>query len=144
MERSWLEALTKVSKHDPALATDFHFNLTEINLNIVYNGLNRSTFPKTDIWRSPRIKWHRAGLGVWDFFMENSSVDKPMEDDIVTLVRETDKYIVALKCKVLEAHLQTKEELGELSADSVSKYSIVCGRALLILEGMKIQLKSNS
>lgn len=142
MEKSWIDAARRVAEVDKALVEEFGFDLNENNLNYVCNGLNRSTFPKTGNWLSSRIKWHRAGLGIWDFFMESSSVPEPEEGGHIVLTRETKTHKISLRCTIMESHLQVKSEIGELSIDDVMRYSKVCGRAILFLDGMQVQIKS--
>lgn len=142
MEKSWLDAERRVGSFGKALVEEFGFDVNENNLNYVCNGLTRSTFPKAGNWDSDSVKWHRAGLGVWDFFKNVSSVQEPTEGDTVVLTRESKTHRISLRCAVLESHLQTKSEIGELSMGDVATYSSVCGRAVLLLEGIQIQIKS--
>jgi hypothetical protein len=138
MNKKWNEVEDDLRVKFPDVVSKFNFDKNETNINIICNGLNRTSFYKTEIWTSQNIKWYRVGLGIWDFLLSTASIRCPEEDDIITLSRKDKPYIVEIKCKVLESHLQTKEEIGSLSVDDKVIYSKVCGRALLQLETVRI------
>jgi hypothetical protein len=136
MEKQWLLASEILTKTHISLAL-FGFDIVEEDISYLCNGLTRKTFPKTGQWKSPSVRWVRAGLIVWDFLLFTSSVEMT-EGQVVLLTRDEERWRVQLTCRVLEAHVQTRMELGDLIYSDVQSYSRVCGRAVLALEKIEV------
>ena len=129
MDHSWIRAARQLKANAPELVTKFGFDNDETDLEYVVNGKNKKTFNKTDLWHSHQIVWHREGLFVWDFLLQNSNVIPPTDGELVTLTREIDRVSITIVCRVVEAHLQRKNVVGEIKAGAV--VSSVSGRSLL-------------
>ena len=139
METSWIDAKVVAFKNLGAeKAIAFDFDKLEM-AHYVFNGYNKYTFPKTDPWRFGMIRYVKVGLGFFDFIRPNSSYELPELNSLITLERNIKKTVVKMDCVVLESHLQTKEELGELHFGDHFSYSTVCGRIVLMIVGMTVE-----
>ena len=137
MEKSWRTGLkiAKAELGDQYALFDFD-KMQEAHY--VFNGMNRKTFPKEGVWTSSEIKWSRSGLGVFDFLLAKSAIPKPEEDDLVVLSKKIASVEVVLTCRVLESHIQSREEIGDLFFGNHASYSTVCGRSILALVDVSI------
>lgn len=114
----------------------FNFDLDREDLNRVVNNKTRLNFEKTDIWTSPHIRWHREGLGVWDFLLASRKITPPAEGDIVVISRSIKDAHIEMTCRLLEVHMQSKDVLGHY-VESL-RYSVVTGRCVMEFVKMKI------
>jgi hypothetical protein len=134
MEKEWHLATKVLRKINPVLVTMFGFDNVEEDINIVCNGLTKKNFPKKDVWTSQNARWVRAGLVVWDY-LQKSSVE---ENQVFAMTRDVGDWRLVLMCKVVEVHLQTRDELSGLMFSDVQQFSKVCGRAVLAIEKIEI------
>ena len=131
---SWLrirDILLQTPNIDSDVQAEFD-NMEEVDYR--KSEINVRNFPCQNLWESNNYKWHKAGLGVFDYKYKPGKPRIPLyPDDKVVLHRTAGRKKITLRCKVVSASIQDKDEIGE-----AERYSSVCGRAVLECTGISI------
>lgn len=120
--------------NNSTIISDFNFDKND-QVHRILGMYNYRTFPNKGAWTSPHILWQRVGLGIFEFKLIKTTI--PQKGDIVVLTKTVNRRRMELKCKVVQAHLRSRNEVGTVSISGIPSYSKSCGKCVLDLLSIK-------